>query len=100
MAVATPTRESTELAAELMHVLEQLPADEQRQFVESITAAIAEALDKQRYRAFADALQAWQHLVLARRDPNYAKNMARGDEPLGQTYSLEEVKQRLQPHAG
>jgi hypothetical protein len=96
MAVATPSRESTELIAEIMAVLEQLPQEDQTRFREAMMAAITEALERKRYRIVADALQAWQHLVLARRDPNYEKNMARGEEPLGPTFTFEEIKQRFQ----
>jgi hypothetical protein len=101
MAIDAPTRESTELAAELIDLLKQLPADERALYVESISAAAKEALETDGYRKFADVLQGWQHLVLARRDPNYEKNMARGNEPLGQTFTVEEIKQRFQaPPAG
>jgi hypothetical protein len=95
MAVANPTRETTEAVAEVMRLLEELPAEDRPRFVEDVRRAVEEALRERRYRIFSDVLQGWHHLALARRDPDYRKNMARGDEPLGETYTLEEIKQRF-----
>ena len=96
MAIDAPSRESTELTALVLDVLRQLPPDEHDLYVESIAAAVTEALEKKQYRIFGNALQSWQHLVLARQDPNYERNMARGNQPLGQTFTVEEIKQRFQ----
>jgi len=100
MAVATPTRDTTETAAEIIRLIKELPAEDQDRFVETLEKAIGVAQREGKHKVVLDVIQAWLGLVLTRRDPHYRQNMARADEPLGETFTFEEIKERYQaPHA-
>jgi hypothetical protein len=95
MAVANPTRDTTETAAEITRLIKELPVEDQERLVLALEEAIETARRTDNHRVVVDVVQAWLGLVLARRDPNYRANMARGDSPRGDTFSLEEIKQRF-----
>src|SRR5258708_30022658 len=96
MAVANPTRDTTEIAAELGPLIRELPDNVQLRFLDALDVAVGEARRGGDHGTVIRVLDAWLGLVLARRGPNYEQNMARGHGPLRPSHTLQGTQQPLQ----
>lgn len=97
MAIAPPrpSKQSTEVVAYLVQLMNSLPEQERDLFLKELERATDQAITDDEPQRLSDMLLSWERLVVARRDPDYAKNMARANEPLGASYNLPDLRKKF-----
>lgn len=97
MAVAPPrpTKESADVVAYLVQLMTSLPEQEREPFLRDLEVGYEQGVKDDNPQTLMDVIRSWERLILARRDPEYHKNMARVNEPIGTTYGLQELRKKF-----